>query len=163
MGMETARLVLVPCSEALLDALPDRAAAGHVVGATVPPDWPDDELAGLLGLYAGWLRDDPSVLGFGPWIAIEPDEGVVVGSAGFVGKPKGGEVELGYGIVEAHRNRGYATEAAGALVAWALAQPGIDSVIAHSEMENDSSTRVLEKLGFERDGLEGRLVRWIRR
>jgi RimJ/RimL family protein N-acetyltransferase len=100
-----------------------------VLGATVPDDWPDEELQGLLDVYEPRLRSDPSLLGLGPWIVIAAGE--VVGSAGFVGPPnERGELELGYGILEEHRNRGYATEAGGALVAWALARPGVERVIA---------------------------------
>ncbi len=160
--LDTSRLTLLPCSLDLVDALAERKAVEELLRAAVPAGWPDEELAGLLRLYAGWLRDDPSVLGYGPWIAIAREERAVVGSAGFVGRPKDGELELGYGIVEEHRSRGYATEAAAALVDWGLAQPGVRRVIAGSERSNHPSTRVLEKLGFARRGIEGELVRWER-
>jgi RimJ/RimL family protein N-acetyltransferase len=119
--LETSRLTLVPCSLELAEVLADRAAAEKQLGVAVPEGWPDDELAGLLELYSGWLRADPTVLGYGPWIVIVREERAVVGSAGFVGRPKAGELELGYGIAQDYRNRGYATEAAAALVEWGLA------------------------------------------
>ena len=160
--METSRVMLVPCSLELAEALADRAAAEKLLGAAIPEGWPDDELTGLLRLYTEWLRDDPTVLGYGPWIVIAPEERAVVGSAGFSGRPKDGEVELGYGIAEPYRNRGYATEAAGALVEWALAQPGVERVIARSDRDNQPSTRVLEKIGMTRGQAEGKTVRWVR-
>ena len=64
--------------------------------------------------------------------------------------------------MEEHRSRGYATEAAPPLVDWGLAQPGVRRVIARSERSNHPSTRVLEKLGFARRGIEGELIRWGR-
>lgn len=86
----------------------------------------------------------------------------VVGSAGFIGPPgEDGEVELGYGIVEERRNRGYATEAAAALVGWALEQPGVERVVARSEVSNDASTRVLEKIGLTRAGADEQVARWV--
>jgi ribosomal-protein-alanine N-acetyltransferase len=136
--------------------LPDREAASTLLGAEVPAGWPDEELRGLLDLY------EPSLVGFGPWVVIAREERAVVGSAGFVGRPnEDGEVELGYGIVEEHRNRGYATEAAGTLAAWALGQPGVERIVARSEIANDASTRVLEKIGLTRAGVEGTLARWV--
>jgi [ribosomal protein S5]-alanine N-acetyltransferase len=158
--LQTPRLTLVPCSLELVEALGGREAAEELLDAALPEGWPDEELRGLLDLYAGWLREDPAVVGYGPWIAIERGERVVVGSAGFVGRPRNGELELGYGIAEPYRNRGYATEAAGALVEWGLAKPGVTSVVARSAPENHPSTRVLEKLGFRRTGAEAGAVRW---
>ena len=91
---------------------------------------------------------------------ISADE--VVGSAGFLGRPNArGEIELGYGILEEHRNRGYATEAARALMAWALAQRDIEQVVARSELANGASNRVLEKLGMTRVGTDGAEARWV--
>ena len=150
----------MPWPVELFEALPSRESAGAVLGAAVPEGWPDEELQGLLEVYEPRLRNDPTLLGFGPWVAIAAGE--VVGSAGFVGRPnERGEVELGYGILEGHRNRGYATEAARALVAWALTQPNVEQVVARSERSNDASNRVLEKLGLTRVRAEGGEARWI--
>ena len=137
----------MPWPVELFEALPSRRAAATVLDASVPVDWPDAELQELLDLYEPRLRSDPTLVGFGPWVVIRERE--VVGSAGFLGPPnESGEVELGYGIREEHRNRGFATEAARALLAWALAQPGVERVVARSEPANRPSTRVLEKSGL---------------
>ena len=57
---------------------------------------------------------------------IDNTEWVAVGQMGFKAPPdEHGSVELGYGINPACQNRGYATEAAQALVAWALEQPTV--------------------------------------
>jgi RimJ/RimL family protein N-acetyltransferase len=50
------------------------------------------------------------------------------------------------------------TEAARAVVDWALGQPGIYRVWAVCDVENAASTRVLEKVGMQREGV---LRRWI--
>ena len=57
-------------------------------------------------------------------------------------------MEIGYGIDEQYRCRGYATEAAQAMTAWALAQPGVRRVLAQTEPGNAISRRVLQKCGF---------------
>ena len=158
--LETDRLSLVPVTVEFIDALSERDNAEQLIGASVPDDWPDEELDGLLSLYAGWLRDDASVLGYGPWVAIGRDEGAVVGSAGFIGKPDNeATIELGFGTHGDYRNRGYASEAARALVDWGLDQPGVERVIAKCDPGNLPSVRVLEKIGMRRSGeADGQLL-----
>jgi [ribosomal protein S5]-alanine N-acetyltransferase len=89
------------------------------------------------------------------WLLIERGSRTVVGSAGFQGHPSAeGEVELGYGVHPDFRNRGYATEAARALVAWAFEQPGVERVIAHCVRDNMASHRVVEKAGLTQRGVQ---------
>jgi RimJ/RimL family protein N-acetyltransferase len=92
----------------------------------------------------------------------------MIGHAGFHGQPgvNGKQdpeaVELGYTIFEPHRGRGYATEAARALMDWAATEKGIRRFIASVAPTNDPSLAIVKKLGFvhtgeqwdEEDGLE---------
>lgn len=81
--------------------------------------------------------------------AIERKDGETVGGIGFKGVPdETGSVEIGYGIDEPHRRRGYATEAVGAMTAWAFKQPGVVRVTAQTEPGNETSQKVLMKNGF---------------
>jgi ribosomal-protein-alanine N-acetyltransferase len=50
------------------------------------------------------------------------------------------------------------TEAAGAVVNWAVAQPQVYRVWATVDLENRASQRVLEKVGMTREGV---LRRWL--
>ena len=61
--------------------------------------------------------------------------------------------EIGYSIVRAHRGRGYATEAVGALVAEAFTAALMHRVRAYCVPENASSRAVLRRNGFEDDGI----------
>jgi [ribosomal protein S5]-alanine N-acetyltransferase len=70
---------------------------------------------------------------------------------------QGHRAELGYALGRAHWGRGFATEAANAVVAWALAQPELHRVWAICDVDNVASAHVLEKIGMEREGL---LRRW---
>jgi [ribosomal protein S5]-alanine N-acetyltransferase len=63
-----------------------------------------------------------------------------------------GQVEIGYGIIPAAQNKGYATEMARAFVDWLQAQPGVRRVTAECRVDNPGSMRVLEKSGFLRVG-----------
>jgi RimJ/RimL family protein N-acetyltransferase len=77
-------------------------------------------------------------------------EGKVIGAAGFKG-PAGPDhaVEIAYGIVPDYQGRGYATEAASALVDFALGSSIVRLVRAHTLPQKNASTRVLGKCGFE--------------
>ncbi len=52
------------------------------------------------------------------------------------------------------RNRGYATEAARALVEWAFKQPGVARITAHCDQDNVASRRVVEKAGLIQRGAQ---------
>jgi RimJ/RimL family protein N-acetyltransferase len=107
-------------------------------------------------LSADWLvrfqastTTDPWVYGFS---AVHRDSGIVVGSGGFKGPPTDGAVEIAYGVAADHRGKGYATEIADALVAYALASIEVQIVVAHTLPDATASQRVLVKCGFQRVG-----------
>ena len=88
------------------------------------------------------------------WI-IERKDGSMVGDLCFKGLHDDGTAEIGYGISEEYRGRGYATEAVDAMVSWALRRPGVRRVEAETEPDNKASRRVLEKCGFVPTGTTG--------
>ncbi len=59
---------------------------------------------------------------------------------------------LGYCFAEAAWGHGYATEAAHALLRWAFDTLDLNRVQAETDTRNVASARVLEKLGFVREG-----------
>ena len=155
--LETSRLRLVPFHAALLVALRDGelTRADALAGAPLPRavELPPPQ---LLEHCRRAYEEDETLVGFGPWLVLE--DGAVVGNAGFHGAPQDGVVELGYGLAPEVWGRGLATEAAGALVGWALADPRVATIVADTDPENVASQRVLRKLGFTRAGeANGRL------
>lgn len=62
---------------------------------------------------------------------------------------QGREIELGYAIAPAHRNRGYASEAMRAAIKELLGL-GFSAVRAGAFIENKASMRVMEKCGMHR-------------
>jgi RimJ/RimL family protein N-acetyltransferase len=92
----------------------------------------------------------------------------MIGHAGFHGPPgvngpaDPDAVELGYTVFPEERGRGYATEAARALVDWAAEAHGIRRFVASVAPGNEPSLAVVRKLGFvetgsqwdDEDGLE---------
>lgn len=111
--------------------------------------------------------DSPDPWTFGFAIVLRT-ENTVIGSAGYKGPPGADRVvEIAYGIAPAYQGRGYATEAALALVAAAFATGRVAVVRAHTLPTPNASTRVLEKCGFRCTGgvidpEDGMVWRWER-
>jgi RimJ/RimL family protein N-acetyltransferase len=116
-----------------------------------------------------WLAALRVENGADPWrwgfLTVERDSGLVVGTAGFKGPPDpDGTVEIAYGVVPSFQGRGYATEAAAALVGYAR-DANARLIRAHTLPERNASTRVLEKCGFQHVGTvvdpdDGPVWRW---
>jgi RimJ/RimL family protein N-acetyltransferase len=70
----------------------------------------------------------------------------------------GHEVDIGYVLGRRHWGQGYMSEAVAELTEWMVSQPDIFRVWAVCDVETIASARVLEKAGFEREGI---LRRWI--
>ena len=91
----------------------------------------------------------------------------VVGGGGVKAPPTvEGEVEIGYGLAPAWQGRGLGTQAAHGLTEEALAL-GAQRVSACTRPDNIASWRLLERIGFVRDGEradphDGLLWRWVR-
>ena len=87
------------------------------------------------------------------WQIILKEENRSIGSLCFMGEPDAdGNTELGYGIDEPYRGKGYASEAVKAVSEWAFAK-GAYYVSAQTQADNDASKRVLEKCGFKPAGV----------
>ncbi len=83
------------------------------------------------------------------WYAVQQSPRVLIGSGGFNGAPDSeGTVTLGYGVIPEAEGKGYASEIAGGLVAWAEAQGGVKRIHATTFERHHASVRILEKNGF---------------
>ena len=159
--VQTERLELIALTAQLsADALRDKAAAGKRIAADVPPGWPPSDLLDFLPYYIRDLKRDPSLVGWGIWLVVHNAERVVIGDIGFKGKPENGAIEMGYGILSAYQQQGYATEAGRALITWAWTQPDVERVTAACLDTNAASRRVLEKIGMRRTSKSGGLIYW---
>jgi [ribosomal protein S5]-alanine N-acetyltransferase len=161
----SADLTIVTTPRLRLVLLDGGTVAALVSGRRLPgwaEDFPaegDVDVADVLARHG--VPSGPDAV-FGPRLVVERRTGEVIGTAGFFGAPREGVVEIGYGIVPSRRRRGFATEAAGALIELAQAQPGVSELIAHAESGNAASIRVLEKNALTYAGREGSLVRYSR-
>jgi ribosomal-protein-alanine N-acetyltransferase len=103
--------------------------------------------AEFLARLRGSTAVDPWKDGFA---VVHVPNNLVIGLCSFTGAPgTDGIVEIAYGIVSEYRSRGYASEAAQALVAYAFASGLVHTIRAHTLPEHNASTRVLAKCGFK--------------
>jgi ribosomal-protein-alanine N-acetyltransferase len=89
---------------------------------------------------------DPWKFGFA---ILHRADDIVIGLCGFAGPPgDNGTVEFGYSIAPAYQGKGYATEAAIALMDFATKDARVGTICAHTLSQPNASTRVLGKCGF---------------
>lgn len=171
MELHTPRLILLASSpEQLLSLIeqPDRFA--DLTGYAAAEGLREFYVSG--DVSPAWLAELRTDTRVDPWrhgfFLIERDQRSVIGSAGFKGHPDaGGTVEIAYGIVRQFERKGYATEAASALVDFASADPSVVRIRAHTLPTPNASTRVLAKCGFRFidrviDPEDGLVWRWER-
>jgi RimJ/RimL family protein N-acetyltransferase len=87
-----------------------------------------------------------------PSFAITLADRTLIGGCG-IHVLSGGEPELGYWIGVPHWGRGYATEAARAVLDHAFATLGYERLTSRARVSNPASRRVLEKCGFQWTGV----------
>ena len=97
------------------------------------------------------LENKKDYLWFTNWEIVLKKENRIIGGLCFKGRPdEQGRVEIGFGMQDEHRCKGYTTEAVKELINWAFIQEKVLSVIAETEKDNLPSHRVLEKMGMQK-------------
>ncbi len=150
--IRTERLILEPVSHAHDDDLLQASLASRPELLPWMP-WGVDLTMEAQSAYVdtrgipGWEEGSPS-------FAIT-ERGVAIGVIG-LDRLSDAEFEIHYWLQTEFTGRGYATEAAQALIAWARDALGARRIVLNAGMENRRSLAVAERLGFTRDGeLEG--------
>ncbi|MFD2371990.1 GNAT family N-acetyltransferase [Brevibacillus sp. GCM10020057] len=90
--------------------------------------------------------------GFGFYLVERKEDRTLLGMCGLVRREGLEDVDIGYAFLPAYRGRGYAHEAASAVMQYATQTLGLSRVVAITAQDNHASGRLLEKLGlrFER-------------
>jgi RimJ/RimL family protein N-acetyltransferase len=154
MRIETARLTLIDGSPMLLEAAiesPERLAAA--LGARVPSSWPPDYIdAHALGWTIRMRESLPESAGWWMYFVLRKERAsmpTLIGTAGYKGPPTlDASVEIGYSIVADEQRRGYATEAAQAIIDRAFADPRVTRVTAETLVDGAASQGVLRRCAF---------------
>jgi RimJ/RimL family protein N-acetyltransferase len=97
-----------------------------------------------------YRRGDPFA-----WAMVRREDGRLIGSCGFVSEaPERKSAEIGYWLGKPHWGKGYAVEAARAMVRFGFEQMGLERVEAKCFVENRAGQRVIEKLGLKFEGTD---------
>ena len=136
--IETARLALVPLdqeqAQAVLDG--DLSVVEHTAG------WPHADTRDALRMATNAESPWPV------WLILA--DGVVIGDCGVAGGiDDDGDVDIGVGLANEWRGRGYGTETILALSHWLMQQASVRRVVARDVLaDNAASRHALEKAGF---------------
>lgn len=104
--------------------------------------------------FLRWAENYQTANGFCRWAVLLKENQEIVGSCGFA-RPHGTEeIELGYLLAKKFWGKGLATEAAKACLHYGFERLKFNEVIAITDLENTASQKVLEKIGFEKRGIE---------
>lgn len=122
------------------------------IRGTLPP--------GQVGSYLANLAAKEERDGFGVWPVVEKASRQLVGASGLSRvSDLDGEVEIEWIVTEAARGKGYATEAARAVLQYAFSQANLSRVCALVDPENAASIAIASTLGMRFN----RVVRAYRR
>ena len=86
--------------------------------------------------------------GFGLSLVALRESGVPVGMAGLIRREGLDDVDVGFAFLERHMGRGYAREAAEAVIARGWEEFGLPRIVAITTPDNERSIRLLEAIGF---------------
>lgn len=87
------------------------------------------------------------------WVVADTDDRVVGTCTLFHFDPRHRRAEIGYALRSDHWGHGFASEAVSLAIDWALQALDLHRVEADIDPRNESSRRVLERLGFHSEGV----------
>ena len=100
-----------------------------------------------------YLREGPLDMyeryGFGMYRVEERDSGTPAGMCGLIKRDTLPDVDVGYAFLPEFRGKGYASEAAAAVLELGNRVFGLKRILAITSIDNATSIRVLEKAGMK--------------
>lgn len=119
------------------------------------PDWLryiGDKQVRTLADAAGYITQGPAAMlarhGHGLLCVERRDDGVAIGLCGLLRREGLDDPDLGFAFLPAGRGQGLAREAAAAVLADGRARLGLGRIVAITTPANESSMRLLRRLGF---------------
>jgi RimJ/RimL family protein N-acetyltransferase len=92
-------------------------------------------------------------LGFGFYLTELKDGGIPIGICGLVKRDFLEDVDVGFAFLPKFWGKGYAFEAASAVMTYAKSVLGLKRIVAITSEDNHASAKLLEKLGLHFEGM----------
>lgn len=161
-NIHTERLILIPVTlEITRSLIAGSSEEVEKLGIKLDKNWPTKDTMDILPIINNSLEKDKLPSGFETWMIINKSNMLVIGDIGFHGKPnEKGEVEVGYGLVEQERGKGFGFEALSAIMNWLDSQESAKIIKADCLIDNKPSARILEKVGMKETHRDNELIYW---
>lgn len=131
------------------------------LGIKTDEKWPTSDTMDILPIINASLEKNSIPSGFEFWMIIKKENMRVIGDIGFHGKPnENGEVEIGFGLVEHERGKGFGFESLKSIMNWLSSQDSVKVIKAGCLISNKPSTRILEKVGMKEINRDHDLIYW---
>ena len=99
------------------------------------------------------IAADPLAAPYLMRVAVLREDAIIVGGAGFHDRPDAdGMIEIGLGVEEPFRRRGYAEEMLRGMWGWVIDQPGVRTLRYTVSPDNTASLALIARFGFARVG-----------
>ncbi len=161
--LENKRLKLIPLDDYNLRLLvKDRQKMERNLGVKInDTELEESEIIALRTSLQKVIENKEDYLWYTNWVIVLKKENKIIGGLCFKGCPdEKGRVEIGYGMQDEYRCKGYMTEAAKELINWAFSFKSVTEIIAETEKDNLPSHRVLEKVGMEKYEKNEKMFWW---
>ncbi|BFT72493.1 GNAT family N-acetyltransferase [Paenibacillus sp. P36] len=148
--LETERLILrqqtIEDAAFILELLNDPSWIQYIGdrGVRTVEDARDYILKGAIDMYAR--------LGFGFYLTELKDGGIPIGICGLAKRDFLADVDVGFAFLPKFRGKGYAFEAARAVICYAQNVLALERIVAITSEDNHASAKLLEKLGLNFEG-----------
>jgi RimJ/RimL family protein N-acetyltransferase len=104
-----------------------------------------------------YLQDGPVAsyerFGFGLYLVVLKDSGASIGMCGLIKRDSLQDVDLGFAFLPAYCSKGYASEAAEAVLRYGRSALGLSRIVAITSLDNQDSMKLLSKIGFKEESL----------
>lgn len=166
MTIETEQLFLIAAdAQSLQCAINGEQALSAFLKMGITPGWQSFGTQ-VFQFTLQQLQNGQTGHGWWMYFTLHKKDRQLIGNGGYKGSPtKEGTVEIGYEIAPTYRNQGLATEMAQGLIGNAFRHPIVKTVLAHTLAEENPSTRILQKCGFNKlgelnDPWDGLIWKW---
>lgn len=159
--LETERLLLREFEESDWEAVHEYGSDAEVVKYLAWGPNTEQETKDFVARQIASQHEEPRKR-YGLAVVLKAEEHLIGSIELTVVSPEDRGGWIGYCLTRRFWGKGYATEAARAIIAFGFKELGLHRIFATCDVENVASARVLEKIGMRREG-QLREHKWARR